>query len=474
MTRERVVIIGGDAAGMSAVSRIRKGRPDAEIVALERSPWTSYSACGIPYLVGGVVDGGVDRLVARSPEQHREQGTDVRTGHEATAIDLAAREVEVRPLDGDPYRLGFDQLLIATGGTPIRPDLPGIDLPFIHGVQNLDDAAHLLDHAEGLAERCQRVVVVGSGYIGLEMAEAFVERGCSAVVVEQAPQPMGTLDPEMGALVATAMVAHGLDLRCGVAVTGFEPETVLTDDGPIGADLVVLGIGVAPNAVLAAEAGLDLGVKGAIHVDERQATSAPGVWAAGDCAESRHLVTGRPVHIPLGTYANKQGRVAGINIGGGHAVSAGVLGTAITKLCATEIARTGLGEAEAERAGFVRRGRPDRDDDDVRLLPRRRADDGQGRGRARDRPSPRRADRRRGRRGQAHRHVRGRHHGRDDRGPGGRPRPGLRAALLQRLGPDRRGRPRGPEAPLTRGGPCRVDRHGRSPGGPVPSSAWRS
>ena len=352
MTGERVVIIGGDAAGMSAVSRIRKGRPDAEIIALERTPWTSYSACGIPYLVGGVVDGGVERLVARSPDEHRQQGTDVRTGHEATAIDLAAREVEVRPLDGDRYRLGFDQLLIATGGTPIRPDLPGIDLPFIHGVQNLDDAAHLLDHAEGLAERCQRVVVVGSGYIGLEMAEAFVERGCSAVVVEQAAQPMGTLDPEMGALVATAMVAHGLDLRCGVAVTGFEPETVLTDDGPIGADLVVLGIGVGPSSTLAADAGLALGVKGAIHVDERQATSAPGVWAAGDCAESRHLVTGRPVHIPLGTYANKQGRVAGINIGGGHAVSAGVLGTAITKLCATEIARTGLGEAEAERAGF--------------------------------------------------------------------------------------------------------------------------
>jgi NADPH-dependent 2,4-dienoyl-CoA reductase/sulfur reductase-like enzyme len=349
---ERVVIIGGDAAGMSAVSRIRKGRPDAEIVALERSPWTSYSACGIPYLVGGVVEGGVDRLVARSPDQHREQGTDVRTGHEATAIDLEAREVQVRPLDGEEYRLGFDQLLIATGGTPLRPDLPGIDLPFIHGVQNLDDAAHLLDHAQTLWQRCQRVVVVGSGYIGLEMAEAFKERGCTAIVLEQAAQPMGTLDPEMGALVAIAMVTHGIDLRCGVSVTGFEPETVLTDGGPIGADLVVLGIGVGPNAALAADAGLELGVKGAVHVDERQATSARGVWAAGDCCESRHLLTGQPVHIPLGTYANKQGRVAGINIGGGHAVSAGVLGTAITKLCSTEIARTGLGRAEAERAGL--------------------------------------------------------------------------------------------------------------------------
>src|SRR5262245_23376431 len=178
---------------MSAVSRIRKGRPDAEIVALERTSWTSYSACGIPYVVGGVV-AGIDRLVARSPDAHRAQGTDVRTGHEATAVDLAARQVAVHTDGGDEYQLGFDQLLIATGGTPIRPDLPGIDLPFIHGVQNLDDAAHLLGHAEALATRCERVVVVGSGYIGLEMAEAFLERGCQAIVVEQAAQPMGTLD----------------------------------------------------------------------------------------------------------------------------------------------------------------------------------------------------------------------------------------------------------------------------------------
>jgi len=348
---ERVVIIGADAAGMSAVSRIRKGRPDAEIVALERTSWTSYSACGIPYVVGGVV-AGIDRLVARSPEAHRAQGTDVRTGHEATAIDLSARRVTVQPDGGDEYALGFDQLLIATGGSPIRPDLPGIDLPFIHGVQNLDDAALLLGHAEALATACERVVVVGSGYIGLEMAEAFLERGCQAIVVEQAAQPMGTLDPEMGALVAKAMVDRGIDLRLGVAVTGFEPETVLTSDGPVDADLVVLGIGVGPNATLAAEAGIELGAKGAVRVDERQATSAPEVWAAGDCCESRHLVTGQPVHIALGTYANKQGRVAGINIGGGHAVSQGVLGTAITKLCSTEIARTGLGEGEAARAGL--------------------------------------------------------------------------------------------------------------------------
>ena len=348
---ERVVIIGGDAGGMSAISHLRRGRPDAEVIALERGRWTSYSACGIPYLIGGVIH-DLERLVARSPEEHRAQGTDVRLGHEATAIDLRAREVTVRPTDGEPYHLGFDQLLIATGGSPIRPPLPGIDLPFIHGVQDLEDAVALLGHAAQLAERGRRVVVVGSGYIGLEMAEAFVQRGWSAVVVEQGRQPMGTLDPDMGALVADAMVAHRIDLRLGVEVVGFEDGAVLTSEGRIGADLVVLGIGVGPNATLAAQAGLDLGVKGAIRVDERQQTSAPGVWAAGDCCESHHLVTGQPVHIALGTYANKQGRVAGINIGGGAAVFPGVLGTAITKVCATEVARTGLGEQEAARAGF--------------------------------------------------------------------------------------------------------------------------
>ena len=343
------MIIGGDAGGMSAVSQLRKGLPDAEVVALERGHWTSYSACGIPYVVGGVVTGGVERLVARSPEAHRAAGTDLRIGHEAVAIDLDAGEVHVAPADAGTYRLGYDQLLIATGGMPIRPPLPGIDLPFVHGVQTLDDGADLLCHAEA---DCQRVVVVGSGYIGLEIAEAFVERGCTATVVERAAQPMRTLDPDMGELVAEAMVAHGIDLRCQVDVVGFEPGVVRTSAGPVEADLVVLGIGVAPNTILAREAGLALGVQGSIRVDRRQETSSPGVWAAGDCCESRHLVTGQPVHVPLGTYANKQGRVAGINIGGGDAVSAGVLGTAITKLCQTEIARTGLGENEAGRAGF--------------------------------------------------------------------------------------------------------------------------
>jgi NADPH-dependent 2,4-dienoyl-CoA reductase/sulfur reductase-like enzyme len=322
-----------------------------EIVAFERGHWTSYSACGIPYLIGGEVD-SVDALIARTPEQFRETGVDARVRHEVTEIDLAAQRVEVHDLDeGRIFTMGFDQLLIGTGGRPTRPNLPGIDLPFLHGVQTLDDGVHLLDHAEEV--HCSKVVVVGGGYIGLEIAEAFLHRGTAAVVLEAGPEVMATLDPDMGRLVRDAMIRHGVDVRTSCAVKGFDDGVVHCDAGDLEADLVVLAIGVAPETTLAKEAGLTLGVKGALRVDRRQRTSAPGVWGAGDCCESRHLVTGEPVHIALGTVANKQARVAGINIGGGYETFPGVLGTAITKVCDTEIGRTGLTAAEAERAGFL-------------------------------------------------------------------------------------------------------------------------
>ena len=346
----RTLIIGGDAAGMSAATRVRALRPDADVVVLEQSRFTSYSACGIPYLVGGRVAGGVEALVARSPDEHRRRGIDVRTHHEATAIDPAAGEVEY--LDehaGTIGRIGYDELLIATGGEPIRPDLPGIDLPFIHGVQSLDDAQRLLALAEA---GCRRIVVVGGGYIGLEMAEAYIERGCTATVVDRSPQPLGAIDHDLGSRVADAMRSHGIDVQCEVAVVGFEPGAVVTSAGRLEADLVVLGIGVRPRSELAAAAGIELGVSDAVRVDDRQATSAAAVWSAGDCATSTHLVTGRPVHLPLGTYANKHGRVAGINMAGGDARAPKVLGTAITKLCRLEIALTGVKVAQALDAGF--------------------------------------------------------------------------------------------------------------------------
>jgi NADPH-dependent 2,4-dienoyl-CoA reductase/sulfur reductase-like enzyme len=294
----------------------------------------------------------VDELVARTPQEFRNQHRiDVRLRHEAMRIDLDRREVEVRDHEHDrTIRLGFDQLLIGTGARPRRPDLPGIDGPDIYGVQTLDDGARLLQRVTDRPART--VVVVGGGYIGLEMAEAFVRRGAAVTVVERAPQVMRTLDDDMGALVSRAMRRHGIEVRCGTDTLGFEPGIVHTSAGDLPADLVVLGLGVEPNSGLAGDAGIELGVRGAIRVDRRQRTSAEGVWAAGDCAESFHLVSGRPIHVALGTVANKHARVAGTNIGGGYATFPGVVGTAVSKICDTEVARTGLTEAEATRAGF--------------------------------------------------------------------------------------------------------------------------
>ena len=348
---ERLVVIGGDAAGMSAASQARRGDPSLEIVALERGDWTSYSACGIPYLVGGDVD-ELDDLVAKTPQELRDdKRIDVRMRHEAVAIDRDVSEVEVRDLEHDrTVRVGYDQLMIATGATPVRPDIPGINGENVFGVQTLGDAERLL--ARAVQSRCEQIVVVGGGYIGLEMAEAFVQRGAEVTVVDAAPEVMRTLDADMGALVRAAMDRHGIDVRCGVTVEGFEPGVVHLGDERLDADLVVLGMGVAPNSGLAEQAGVRLGVRGAVAVDRRQRTDADGIWSAGDCAETFHRVSQRPVHVALGTVANKAGRVAGINLGGGYATFPGVVGTAISKLCATEIARTGLTEEECDRAGI--------------------------------------------------------------------------------------------------------------------------
>ncbi len=346
----RLVVIGGDAAGMAAASLVRRQRADFEVVALERGRWTSYSACGIPYLVGGDI-GRLEELVARTPEQFRAMRIDVRTEHEVTGIDLADRHVEVHDrVHRRTFRLGFDLLHVATGAVPRRPDVPGVDGAHVYGVQTLEDAARLLDEAS--RRRPRRVCVVGSGYVGLELAEAFVQRGASVTVVEQAAEVMTALDPDMGALVNRAMRATGVAVRTGESLEGIEEGAVTTSAGEIPADVVVLGTGVVPNSALAVAAGIAVGATGGVSVDRRQRTSEPGVFAAGDCCEARHLVSEQPVHVPLGTHANKQGRVAGINMAGGYATFPGVAGTAVTRLCSTEIGRTGLGEAEAAAAGF--------------------------------------------------------------------------------------------------------------------------
>ncbi|MBW8485673.1 FAD-dependent oxidoreductase [Actinomadura parmotrematis] len=355
---ERLLVIGGDAAGMTAASQARRlrDRADLEIVAVERGHFTSYSACGIPYYVGGDVADAGD-LVARTPEEHRAKGIDVRPATEAVEIDTGRGRVRLRDLaTGAETWEGYDRLVVATGSVPTRPDLPGADAEGVHGVQILDDGLAIRRVLE--RDRPARAVVVGGGYIGLEMAEALVKQGLNVSLVDGAEQPMRTLDPEMGALVADALRGIGVELHLGERVEGFETTggrvtAVTTAERTLPADIVVLGLGVRPNVGLARAAGIEIGTVGGIVTDRRMRTGTDGVWAAGDCVQTRHLVSGEPVAIALGTHANKQGRVAGIDIGGGYATFPGVVGTAVSKVCHVEVARTGLNEREAAAAGFA-------------------------------------------------------------------------------------------------------------------------
>ncbi len=355
---DRLVVIGGDAAGMSAASQARKRRgPDElQIVAFERGRATSYSACGIPYWISGEVE-REEQLVSRSPEAHRRNHIDVRTRTEVVGIDLSARRVQARDLDtGREYTEPFDDLVYAAGSVPARPPVPGIDASGVYGVQTLDDGAAL---RAALTPEVRRVVIVGGGYIGLEVAEACQVRGLQVTVVDRSATPVGMFDPDVGAFIAKAVRGLGVELVLGDAVA----EIATDDDGracavhtasgrQLPADVVVLGLGVRPNVALARDAGIPLGPSGGIAVDHRMRTQAKGVWAAGDCVESIHRLSGQRVVVALGTHANKQGRVAGINLGGGYATFPGVIGTAITKVCDVEVSRTGLSEAEAEAAGY--------------------------------------------------------------------------------------------------------------------------
>ena len=352
------MVIGGDAAGMSAASQARKrrGPDDLSIVAFERGRATSYSACGIPYWIAGTV-GSEAELISRTPEQHRANGIDVRTRHEVVGIDLAARTVSVRDLDGGgSFDEPFDSLVYATGSVPMRPPVEGIDAPGVYGVQVLDDGVDLIRELDSGSVR--RVVVVGGGYIGLEIAEACRVRDLDVTVVDRSATPIGTFDPDTGAFIADAVRDLGISLVMGESVSGIEvtdgrAAAVHTSEGTVlPADLVVLGLGVRPNVALAADAGIPLGTSGGVAVDNRMRTGVEGVWSAGDCVESVHRLSGQRVVVALGTHANKQGRVAGINLGGGYATFPGVIGTAVTKVCDLEVARTGLSQKEADLAGF--------------------------------------------------------------------------------------------------------------------------
>ncbi|MFE7967633.1 FAD-dependent oxidoreductase [Streptomyces cellulosae] len=356
---DRLVVMGGAAAGMSAASQARRmrGPDELEIVAFERGHFTSYSACGIPYWVGGDV-GDRDELIARTPEEHRARDIDVRLRTEVTEIDVDRGRVRARDLEsGAESWTSYDKLVIATGARPVRPDLPGIDAPGVHGVQTLDDGQALLDTLSRTGGR--RAVVVGAGYIGVEMAEALINRGYEVTVVNRGREPMATLDPDMGRLVHEAMTGLGITMVDDAEVTALSTgadgrvRAVVTADAEYPADVVVLGIGVRPETSLARAAGLPLGDSGGLLTDRSlRVRGQENVWAGGDCVEVLDLVSGQLRHIPLGTHANKHGQIIGTNAGGGYATFPGVVGTAVSKVCDLEIARTGLREKDARRVGL--------------------------------------------------------------------------------------------------------------------------
>jgi len=295
--------------------------------------------------------------VAVTPEEFRDEyGIDARVLHEVTEIDLKKRRLRVHDIGKKRERWeAFDHLLIATGAVPFCPGVPGSDARGIYGLHSLQSGIRVRDVID--RESPKKAVVIGGGYIGLEMAEALIIRGLDVSLVEQASQVMNTLDPDMGALVSDALIRIGVKLFReetfqAIEVAGGRVQAVITDHRAIPADIVILGLGVRPNTELAERAGIPLGVRKAIKTNDRMQTEIPGVWAAGDCSESFHLVSRRPVHIALGTIANKQGRVAGINLGGRYATFPGVVGTAVSKICDMEVARTGLQEKEIKAIGL--------------------------------------------------------------------------------------------------------------------------
>ena len=345
----RIVVIGGDAAGMSAASQIKRRRKDWQVTVLEKGRFTSYASCGIPYYLAGDVE-SFDDLVVVTPEQFRDKrGIDVHMGWEATSIDTQDKVVSARTDVDTIETLSYDRLLIATGASPIMPGWDGVELAGVTTVRSLEDAEALADL---LGNEPQRAVVVGAGYIGLEMAEALRRRGLEVTVVEKLAGVMGGAEAELTQMVLDEADRNGVRILLETSVEGFQGTegrltTVVTDKESLPADLAIVSLGVRPNSALASAAGIPLGSSGAIQVDVSQRTAIEDVFAAGDCAEASHLVLGRPVYIPLALTANRQGRVAGGNMAGGNEKFPGVVGSAVTRFFDLTIARTGIDEATA-------------------------------------------------------------------------------------------------------------------------------
>ncbi|MFO8070449.1 MAG: FAD-dependent oxidoreductase [Polyangia bacterium] len=350
----RFVIIGADAAGMSAASRGGRLQPDAEIVVFEQSGDVSYSACGMPY---NIADPGspIEDLVVRGAEVFREkQGIDLRTGHRVTAIDRENRSVGGETAAGERFECDYDRLLIATGASSIIPDVPGVDNDGVLTLKTLSDGRALKSYLA--RNEVSRAVIVGMGYIALEMAESLRNRGIEVAMVKPRRRLLPWLNEQLADAVRAELEENGVALHSGHAVEAIEKTgaglTVHCEGLELECQLVLPAVGVEPNSRLAVEAGLETGADGAIAVDRRCRTSDPSIYAAGDCADAYDVITGEKTWVPLAVRANRAGRAVAENLFGDGLELDGIAGSAVFKVFGLQVARSGLGPREAEQHGF--------------------------------------------------------------------------------------------------------------------------
>ena len=354
MTASRLVIIGGSDAGISAALRARELDPAVDVTVLVADAYPNFSICGLPYFLAGDVPDWRS-LAHRGVEELRATGMELLLEHTARSIEPGARTVAVTDAAGRETELAYDRLIVATGATPVLPPIEGLHLPGVHVLHTMQDAFSIQEMLE--ERRAGSVLVVGAGYIGLEMVEAFASRGLTVTVVEQLAEILPTIDPELGGLLRKEIANHGVEVITGARVESIQQkDRALVVRGTSGlertVDLVLAVVGVKPDTQLASSAGAKLGTKGAIEVDRRMRTSLPDIFAAGDCAETYHQILRSPTYLPLGTTAHKQGRIAGENAVGGARVFEGSLGTQVVKVFDLAAARTGFRDAEAEATGF--------------------------------------------------------------------------------------------------------------------------
>ncbi|WP_006247384.1 FAD-dependent oxidoreductase [Mycolicibacterium tusciae] len=349
----RLVVIGGGAAGMSAASAARRVNAQLDIVVVEAGAHAAYGLCGLPYYLADVITDS-DELFAYSPEFFRDKRRiDVKFNTEVTALDAERKVLDVRQ-DGRTYQLAYDSLVFATGGAPIIPPPLAVDSDRIFTIRRLDDATRL--HRLLDDRRVKRALIVGGGYIGLETAEALAARGVEVIVAEALPMVLPNFDAPVGELVHAELLRHGVDVRLGCRVESARDDgshlQITTNGGAIEVDLMIAAVGVRAGSSVASQAGAECGPAQALVVDDHMRTSLPSVYAAGDCIAPHHLILNRPAFIPLGPAANKTGRVAGTNAAGGDAAFPGIVGTAVVKVFDLAVARTGLTLAEAEAEGI--------------------------------------------------------------------------------------------------------------------------